>query len=201
MPKSRKPADPFAVLEDFIANLAQEIADAIVSEWQDSYDATEMDEERDAHRLLVGYLLTLHDGYNSVYFLPDWAEFDDPEWGTLMGAGLEVEEQPVDYLFKLCHRDQRRWLAIRLIGEGMESEAGPDPVLAAAGCELITVTDDEVFEDAAAVAGAVQDRLIVLMREMVEVGIDRPMPGRLSGRIPADMVLTPEMPTDKDTKH
>lgn len=200
MPKSRKRQDPFAILEEYITTLAQDIADAFISDWQEGYDSTEIDDERDAHRLLVGYLLTLHDGYQSVWYLPDWSEFDDPEWGTVMGVGLEVEEQPVDYLFKLCHRDQRRWLALRLIGDGMEGQAGPDPVLAAAGCELICMTDQEVMEDAASVAAAVQDRLIKLMRDMVEGGIKRPMPGRLSGRA-ADLTLTPDLPTEKDTKH
>ena len=69
---------------------------------------------RQAELTLAGYLLTITDGYNRVGFRDAWGAHTDPDWGTIMGHRIDVDGHQADFLFRCCHGEDRRLLAVTL---------------------------------------------------------------------------------------
>lgn len=139
--------------------------------WAANYAALQTGYERQAELLLAGYLLTISDGYKWVDFCSAWDVHTDSNWSTIMGYRVEVNGHTADFLFRCCHGNDRRLLAVTLDAQDRRQRApeaiARDRGLMDAGCRVINYTDAQVLVEAVNIAEEISGALTNLVDEML----------------------------------
>jgi hypothetical protein len=163
--------NPEILLRRYVEEAADEARIEYLEKWQDEFNSLQNGEERQAELLLAGYLLTISDGYNRVDYRVAWDAHPDPDWGTIMGNLVEMDGHMTNFLFRVCHGNHRRHLAVTL--DALDSrQRSPESIardrgLMDAGISVLNFTDREVLEAAPDIAEKISGALSNLVDELL----------------------------------